>query len=94
MSDAGAMCRLEGQSSARRIVTLVDAFRHRLDGGESFCTGPNRGVWRWAADAGDRMVRAAASNHPQQGSESALARAIGRDLKGKVSPVLYVAGIL
>jgi hypothetical protein len=29
-----------------------------------------------------------------QGSESALARAIGRDLKGKVSPVLYVAGIL
>lgn len=29
-----------------------------------------------------------------QGSEGALARAIGRDLKGKVSPVLYVAGIL
>jgi hypothetical protein len=29
-----------------------------------------------------------------QGSESALARAIGRDLKGKVSPVLYVAGIM
>jgi len=29
-----------------------------------------------------------------QGSESALARAIGRDFKGKVSPVLYVAGIL
>jgi uncharacterized membrane protein len=30
----------------------------------------------------------------RQGSESALARAIGRDLKGKLSPVLYVAGIL
>ena len=29
-----------------------------------------------------------------EGSESTLARAIGRDLKGKVSPVLYVAGIL
>ena len=29
-----------------------------------------------------------------QGSDSALARAIGRDLKGKVSPPLYVAGIL
>jgi uncharacterized membrane protein len=29
-----------------------------------------------------------------QGSEGALARAIGRDLKGKVSPALYVAGIL
>jgi TMEM175 potassium channel family protein len=29
-----------------------------------------------------------------QGSDSVLARAIGRDVKGKVSPVLYVAGIL
>jgi uncharacterized membrane protein len=29
-----------------------------------------------------------------QGREAALARAIGRDLKGKVSPVLYTAGIL
>jgi uncharacterized membrane protein len=29
-----------------------------------------------------------------QGGDSALARAIGRDLKGKVSPVLYVGGIL
>jgi hypothetical protein len=28
------------------------------------------------------------------GRDSALARAIGRDLKGKVSPVLYLAGIL
>jgi hypothetical protein len=29
-----------------------------------------------------------------QGSYSAMARAIGRDLKGKISPVLYVAGIV
>jgi uncharacterized membrane protein len=29
-----------------------------------------------------------------QGDESALARAIGRDLKGKVSPLLYFAGIM
>ena len=29
-----------------------------------------------------------------QGSDSALASAIGRDVKGKVSPALYVAGIL
>jgi predicted transcriptional regulator len=29
-----------------------------------------------------------------QGSDSVLARAIGRDVKGKISPVLYVAGIL
>jgi hypothetical protein len=32
--------------------------------GEKFCAGPNRHVWRWSADAGDRMERAAASNHP------------------------------
>jgi uncharacterized membrane protein len=29
----------------------------------------------------------------QQGPHSVLARALGRDLKGKVSPLLYVAGI-
>jgi uncharacterized membrane protein len=29
-----------------------------------------------------------------QGETSILARAVGRDLKGKLSPVLYVAGIL
>lgn len=29
-----------------------------------------------------------------QGSDSGLARPIGRDIKGKVSPVLYFAGIL
>ena len=29
-----------------------------------------------------------------QGSDGVLARAIGHDLKGKVSPVLYAAGIL
>jgi uncharacterized membrane protein len=29
-----------------------------------------------------------------EGSESALARAIGRDVKGKISPLLYIAGIV
>ena len=29
-----------------------------------------------------------------EGSDSPLARAIGRDVKGKISPILYVAGIL
>jgi hypothetical protein len=29
-----------------------------------------------------------------QGSDEGLARAIGNDVKGKVSPVLYAAGIL
>jgi TMEM175 potassium channel family protein len=29
-----------------------------------------------------------------QGKESALARALGRDIKGKISPVFYAAGIL
>jgi TMEM175 potassium channel family protein len=30
----------------------------------------------------------------RQGTDSALARALGRDLKGKASPVLYLVGIL
>ncbi|MGH7053587.1 MAG: hypothetical protein ACREFA_07205 [Stellaceae bacterium] len=30
----------------------------------------------------------------KEGRDSALARAIGRDLKGKISPALYLAGIL
>lgn len=29
-----------------------------------------------------------------QGTNSAIAKAIGRDIKGKISPVLYVAGVL
>jgi TMEM175 potassium channel family protein len=29
-----------------------------------------------------------------QGSNSALARALGRDIKGKVSPLLYLIGIV
>src|ERR1700731_3819773 len=49
---------------ASAVLAFVDSFRHRLDGGEPFCAGPNRRVWRWVADAGDRMAWAAASNHP------------------------------
>jgi uncharacterized membrane protein len=30
----------------------------------------------------------------QQGAHSVLAKALGRDIKGKVSPVLYLAGIV
>ena len=29
-----------------------------------------------------------------QGSDSPLARALGTDLKGKISPVLYISGIV
>jgi hypothetical protein len=35
-----------------------------LMGENHFAPGPNRHVWGWSADAGDRMIRAAASNHP------------------------------
>jgi len=30
----------------------------------------------------------------RQGAHSVLARALGRDIKGKISPILYVAGIV
>ena len=29
----------------------------------------------------------------EQGPDSALAKALGRDLKGKASPVIYIAGV-
>ena len=44
--------------------------------------------------AGDRLLSAAArALSTSEGRDSLLARAVGRDLKGKLSPVLYLAGI-
>jgi hypothetical protein len=47
-----------------------------------------------AADAGARLAPVTISDYSYQRAVSPLAQAIGRDFEGKVSPVLYVAGIL
>ena len=46
-----------------------------------------------AAAGGDRLLRAAAPDHRRQGEGSLLAQGIGRDLKGKVSLLLYLVAI-
>ena len=45
-----------------------------------------------AADGGDRLLDPAAAHHRRAGADSLLAAAVGSDWKGKLSPVLYVAG--
>ena len=49
-----------------------------------------RFLWRGFADASDRLFPSGESHH----SHSTLAKAVGSDLKGKVSLIIYVAGIL
>jgi uncharacterized membrane protein len=76
------------------VLAVAHSVRHRLDGGEPFCPGPDRPIRRRPAHAGARRYGLQLVIIRAQGRDSALARAIGRDLKGKVSPVLYIAGIL
>ena len=75
-------------------LSLV-AVRHRLDGRE-----PLRRRCRWPSTAcvlllcGDRLLHpVAASLLAHHGRDSPLARAIGRDFKGKISVVLYAVAI-
>ena len=51
------------------------------------------GLWRALLCQRDRLVRHAGGDHPPAGPGSALKAAIGRDIKGKASPFLYIAGI-
>ena len=45
-------------------------------------------------DAGNRLLRSCSTRSSrQQGRHSVLAAALGKDLKGKISPALYIAGI-
>ena len=46
-----------------------------------------------AADAGDRLVHHAGRHRPPAGPGLALGQALGRDLKGKLSLLIYVVGI-
>src|SRR5580704_15973014 len=79
---------------ASAVLAFVGSFRHRLDGGEPFCAGPNRRVWRWAADAGDRMAGAAASNHPHARQRIRAGAGDRSRPQGQGFAVLSVAGIL
>ena len=64
-----------------------------MDGREPFGSSAHRGVRRSAFDACYRLLSAAKSHRAKTGAHSVLASALGSDMKGKLSPVLYVAGI-
>ena len=72
------------------LVPFVD----RLDGRERLRARSDRGVRRGAAPGGGRVLHPAAHDHRGQGPDSLLRAALGRDVKGKLSPVLYVVAIL
>ena len=66
---------------------------HRLDGGESFRSRAHGALRCGAASGRSCLPRAAARNYWEPGADSLLARAVVRDLKGKLSPVLYGTAI-
>jgi uncharacterized membrane protein len=76
------------------VLAVTHSVRHRLDGENHFAPVPT-------ALYGVALLMPALAFYGlqlliirSQGSQGALARALGHDLKGKASPVLYLAGIL
>jgi len=55
--------------------------------------GAGRALWNGAVDGGDRLFHSGALLVRDNGPDSKLAQAFGKDFKGQVSIVLYVAGI-
>ena len=51
-------------------------------------------LWLRTPDVRLRLVAAASLHGGDAGRKSTLALAVGRDLKGKISPILYLSGII
>ena len=62
-------------------------------GENHFAATAHRAVRRGAADGRDRVLRPPADDHPRAGAGSVLEAAVGRDWKGKLSPVFYIVAI-
>ena len=62
-------------------------------GENHFDRAADRPLWRRPVHAGNRLSHPAIDDHPSEGRTSGLARALGRDFKGKISPILYGAAI-
>ena len=63
--------------------------------GENRFPSSNGALRRCAADAGNRLFYVLQTALVrQQGPEGPLARALGRDIKGKISPLLYAGAIV
>ena len=79
---------------APAVLAVADAVRDAWMGENDFAPTPTAAVRRGAAAGGRRPTT---SCRPcilrGQGKDSLLAQAIGRDVKGKISPLLYVVAI-
>ena len=67
---------------------------HRLDGREPLCRLALRSLWLRSADGGHRLLYLLQSSIIAiEGPHSLLKRAVGADWKGKLSPLIYIAGM-
>ena len=76
------------------VLAVAVSVRHGLDGREPLRRRAHGALRRRAADGRDRLLHPAAAIIAPQGQDSILAKAIGRDWKGKLSPVLYAIAIV
>ena len=74
-------------NTASTLLAVADALCDGLDGRESFRSAADRSLWRGAVDARYRLLPAAEGDHADARHEhSGPARALGSDIKGKISP--------
>ena len=79
--------------SAPAVLAVADSVRHRLDGTEPLRAHPHRRLRHRPDVRGHCVLHPGAHARRRAGPDSRLARAIGRDCKGKMSVVLYAIGI-
>jgi hypothetical protein len=65
-----------------------------VDGGKPFHRRAHRTLWRGAIDGRDRILSPPAGKHSHAGEGSIVKDALGRDWKGKLSPVLYIVAVI
>jgi uncharacterized membrane protein len=76
------------------VLALVDPSRDGVDGREFPGPDTDGGVRRCLAVPAMAYYLLQKAIMRRQGAHSVLAEALGSDIKGKISPILYVAGIV
>jgi uncharacterized membrane protein len=72
------------------VLDFAVPVRNSLDGREPWKTGPDHRIRAHLAYGCNRLVRFTVCNHRRRG---ALRRALGRDWKGKLSPLVYLGAL-
>jgi hypothetical protein len=78
---------------APAILAIAHPVRDGLDWREPFYLAPDSDLRCGLADASNCMVHPTEEIIKADPVHSTLAQALGRDFKGKISPLLYLAGI-